>query len=599
MKKKNTLLAVTGLATLSALFAFTYPTAVRENVLTLFFPEEKLPVAQAYEKEVAPPRNLLTAFAAPDTNPPLKERYDDFLNNSNPNVIDLQDPKAVEQQVEYDPVTNMYIITEKIGDDFFRAPTYMTFEEYTKWRDKKQQQEYFDRLQGVTSSGSKSESGVVDPIAKFNIKNSLIDRLFGGSNVDIRPQGNINLTFGYQYQRRQNPILTLRQQGQGNFDFDMDINMSATGKIGEKLNLNFNYNTQAIFDFNNQMKLSYDTKGFSEDEIIQGIEAGNVSLPLRSNLIKGAADLFGIKVDLKFGHLRTTLVASQQRSKQQNLAVQGGSQIQTFEKPIDEYDENRHFFLSQWNRSEFEPSLKCLPVPLSLFTITRLEVWITNDKLVTENTRDIVAIADLAEPHPLLDGSDLSGMPLPDYSLPSPVYVDIKNQGLPDNNNNGIYPAIRAELTADPDTSLRQSAKVVSKLTGPDFNLKQIRDFEKVRARLLSPSEYTYNEQLGFVSINLNVQPDQVVGISAEYTYNGQPHMVGEFTSDVQGGDSLNQNVLFVKMLKSTTANVRYPIWDLMMKNIYAIGSANVDPQEFRFDVFYEDPGKGQKRFLN
>jgi len=599
MKKKNTLLAVTGLATLSALFAFTYPTAVRENVLTLFFPEEKLPVAQAYEKEVAPPRNLLTAFAAPDTNPPLKERYDDFLNNSNPNVIDLQDPKAVEQQVEYDPVTNMYIITEKIGDDFFRAPTYMTFEEYTKWRDKKQQQEYFDRLQGVTSSSSKSESGVVDPIAKFNIKNSLIDRLFGGSNVDIRPQGNINLTFGYQYQRRQNPILTLRQQGQGNFDFDMDINMSATGKIGEKLNLNFNYNTQAIFDFNNQMKLSYDTKGFSEDEIIQGIEAGNVSLPLRSNLIKGAADLFGIKVDLKFGHLRTTLVASQQRSKQQNLAVQGGSQIQTFEKPIDEYDENRHFFLSQWNRSEFEPSLKCLPVPLSLFTITRLEVWITNDKLVTENTRDIVAIADLAEPHPLLDGSDLSGMPLPDYSLPSPVYVDIKNQGLPDNNNNGIYPAIRAELTADPDTSLRQSAKVVSKLTGPDFNLRQIRDFEKVRARLLSPSEYTYNEQLGFVSINLNVQPDQVVGISAEYTYNGQPHKVGEFTSDVQGGDSLNQNVLFVKMLKSTTANVRYPIWDLMMKNIYAIGSANVDPQEFRFDVFYEDPGKGQKRFLN
>ena len=596
MKKKNTLLAVTGLVTLSALFAFTYPAAVRENVLTLFFPTEKLPVAQAYEQEAVVSEGMLSAFVAPDTNPPLKERYDDFLNNSNPNVIDLKDPKAIEQQVEYDPETNMYIITEKIGNDFFRSPTYMTFDEYTKWRDRKQQQEYFDRLQGVAVTGDKSESGVVDPIAKFNIKNSLIDRLFGGSTVDIRPQGNINLTFGYQYQRRQNPILTLRQQGQGNFDFDMDINMSATGKIGEKLNLNFNYNTQATFDFNNQMKLSYDTKGFSEDEIVQGIEAGNVSLPLRSNLIKGATDLFGIKVDLKFGHLRTTLVASQQRSKQQNLAVQGGSQIQTFEKPIDEYDENRHFFLSQWNRNEFEPSLNCLPVPLSLFSITRLEVWITNDKLVTENTRDIVAIADLAEPKPFLNGND--SLNLPDYTLPIPVQLDIKNQGLPDNENNGIYPAIRAALIADPDISLRQSAKVVSRLTG-EFELRQIRDFEKVRARLLSPSEYTYNEQLGFVSINLNVQPDQVVGVAAEYTYNGQPHKIGEFTSDVQSGDSLNQNVLFVKMLKSTTANVRYPIWDLMMKNIYAIGSANVDPQEFRFDVFYEDPGKGQKRFLN
>ncbi len=197
----------------------------------------------------------------------------------------------------------------------------MTFEEYTRWRDRKQQQEYFDRLQGVTSAGDKSDSGVVDPIAKFNIKHSLIDRLFGGTTVDIRPQGNINLTFGYQYQRRQNPILTLRQQGQGNFDFDMDINMSANGKIGEKLNLNFNYNTQATFDFDNQMKLNYDTKGFSEDEIIQGIEAGNVSLPLRSNLIKGAQNLFGIKMDLKFGHLRTTLVASQQRSKPQRISI--------------------------------------------------------------------------------------------------------------------------------------------------------------------------------------------------------------------------------------------------------------------------------------
>ena len=263
MKKKNNLLAVTGLAALSVLFAFTYPATVQEHVLTLFFPEGALPVAPVQAPEDLEVDNLLTAFVAPDTNPPLQERYDDFLNNSSPNVIDLKDPKVIQQQVEYDPETNMYIITEKIGDDFFRAPTYMTFAEYTKWRDRKQQEEYFDRLQGVTSTGDKSSSGIVDPIAKFNIKNSLIDRLFGGTTVDIRPQGNINLTFGYQYQRRQNPILTLRQQGQGNFDFDMDINMSATGKIGEKLNLNFNYNTQATFDFDNQMKLDYDTKGFS------------------------------------------------------------------------------------------------------------------------------------------------------------------------------------------------------------------------------------------------------------------------------------------------------------------------------------------------
>ena len=587
MTKKNILLATFGTLCLTALFAFTAPKAVRENVFTLFFPEKTPPTAAERRVEVKKPEQnrLFIAETVRDTPPPLQERYDDFINGSNPNPVDLQDPKAIQQEVEYDPETNMYIITEKIGDEFYRSPTYMTFDDYLKWREEQQQREYFDRLQGI-SSGGKSGVGLDDPIAKFDVKTSLIDRLFGGTNVDIRPQGNINLTFGYNYQKIQNPILTLRQQNTGNFDFDMDINMSATGKIGEKLNLNFNYNTQATFDIDNQMKLHYDTKGFSEDEIIQNIQAGNVSMPLRSNLIKGATNLFGVMTELKFGHLRATLLASQQRSKQQSITLQGAAQVQQFEVQADDYDENRHFFISHWNRGEFEPALSCLPVPQSLFNITQIQVWITNDKLATENVRDIVALTDLAEPDPYNDMYDRT-----------PIYYDIKGKPLPDNVNNGLFPQLADDIT-DPNSDIRKADKVVSRLTN-DYKLVQIRDFEKVRARMLSPSEFTYNEQLGFISINLNVQPDQVVGVALEYTYNGQPHKIGEITSDVPNGDSLNQNVLFVKMLKSTTANVKYPIWDLMMKNVYAVGSANVDPQEFRFDVFYEDPGKGQKRFLD
>ncbi len=586
MTKKNVLLAAIGLLALATLFAFTNPTGAQragERVFTLFFPDKTLPVAPVYAPGLA---------AALDTFPPLQDRRDNFMGGSNPNPIDLRDPKVIDQQVEYDPVTNRYIITEKIGDDYFRSPSYMTFEEYVRWRDQKQQQEYFDRMQGVSSAGG-SGSGLNDPIAKFDVRTSLIDRLFGGTNVDIKPQGNINLTFGFDYQKIQNPILTLRQQRTGNFDFDMDINISAAGQIGEKLKLNFNYNTQATFDFDNQMKLHYDTKNFSEDEIIQNIEAGNVSLPLRSNLIRGAQNLFGFKTGLKFGHLNMTLLAAQQRSRQNSLSVQGGSALQVYEKPIDEYDENRHFLISQWNRNQFEPALRCLPVPQSLFTITRMEVWITNDKLATQDVRDIVALMDLGEPEPYLDGS---APDRPDYSLLVPPAVDFKNEGLPANQNNQLYPTIAAELGQD--STLRFSDKVVGRLKN-DFNLQQIRDFEKVRARMLSPSEYTFNEQLGFISLNLNVQPDQVVGVALEYTYNGVPYKIGEFSGDVVNTDTLNQNVLFVKMLKSTTANVRYPIWDLMMKNVYSVGSVNVDPQEFRFDIFYEDPGRGQKRFLN
>ncbi len=591
MMKRNSPFLAAALLSIGLLYAFSNQTSVSQSVLTLLFPIAEPPIAPAYPEAEMPTIWKNNNFSAPpDTNPPLVDRPNDFLNG-NPNTIDLKDPSAIEQSVEYDPVTNTYIITEKVGEDFFRMPTYMTFDEYVKWRDEKQQDAYFDRLQGVVTPGGKKSYAGVDPIAKFNIQNSLIDRLFGGTEVDIKPQGNINLTFGVDYQKLSNPILTLRQQKTTNFDFDMDINMSAQGKIGEKLNLNFNYNTQATFDFDNQMKINYDSKtGGDEDGLLQNIQAGNVSLPLRSNLIKGAQNLFGIMADLKFGHLRTKIIASQQRSRQQNLTVQGGSQLQVFEKPIDEYDENRHFFVSQWNRTQFEPAMKCLPVPQSQFTITRMEVWITNDKLLTENVRDVVALADLGESTIFTDPSS--------QFLSTPVALDFKNQGLPTNKNNLLYPEILERLSVD--SAFRYSDRVITGLkelgTAP---LKQIRDFEKVRGRLLSSQEYSYNDQLGFLSINLNVQPDQVVGVAYEYTYNGQPYKVGEFSSDVPSGDSLNQNVLFLKMLKSTTANVRFPIWDLMMKNVYSVGAANVDEKEFRFDIFYEDPGQGQKRFLD
>ncbi|MFN4080232.1 MAG: cell surface protein SprA [Saprospiraceae bacterium] len=579
---KRTLLSAVGAVSLTAVIvtlSVTGPDSWGHNMLPVHFLNLDPRTAALFADEKI----------ANDTFPPMRERYDDFLNSEKSNPIDLRDPSAIDQKVEYDPITNMYIVTEKIGEDYFRAPTYMTYSEYIKWRDEQQRKAYFDRMQGV-STGKREGVAFGDPINKFDIKTSLVDRLFGGTEVNIKPQGNINLTFAVDHQRRENPILTQRQQRITNFDFDMDIQMSAQGKIGEKLNLNFNYNTRATFDFDNQMKLRYDTKNFSEDEIIQDIQAGNVSMPLRSNLIKGAQNLFGIKTEMKFGHLRTTLLAAQQRSRQQSISIQGGSQIQQFVKYADEYDENRHFFVSHWNRGKFEPAMSCLPVPQTLFTITRMEVWITNDRLATENVRDIVALADLAEPLRVIDSSLL---------LPNPPALDITGNPLPDNNNNTLYPRILQDLTDNPN--LRFSDQIVQRLTNPIFgyNMQQIRDFEKVRARLLNPSEYSFHDQLGFLSINLNVQPDQVVGIAVEYTYNGLPYKIGEFTSDVPNGDTLNQNVLFLKMLKPTTNNVRYPVWDLMMKNVYAIGAANVDPLEFRFDIFYEDPGKGQKRFLD
>ncbi|MGB1217558.1 MAG: cell surface protein SprA, partial [Saprospiraceae bacterium] len=255
---------------------------------------------------------------------PIQDRTGDFISTPSNNPFDLKDPSNVTQEVKYDPETGLYLITEKIGDEYFKAPTYMTFEEYLKYTEKKQRQEYFDQLVRDAQGGA-GGSGLPDPIRNIDIPNDKLDKLFGGTKIDIRPQGNIDLTLGADYQKVDNPIIPERQRRQGGFDFDMAIQMNVTGQIGEKLKLNTSYNTQATFDFENQMKLEY---AGEEDDIIKKIEAGNVSLPLKSSLIQGSQSLFGVKTQLQFGRMTLTGVASQQRGKRNSLQIQGGSQIQ-------------------------------------------------------------------------------------------------------------------------------------------------------------------------------------------------------------------------------------------------------------------------------
>ncbi|MFK8055406.1 MAG: cell surface protein SprA [Saprospiraceae bacterium] len=523
-----------------------------------------------------------------DTIPTIRDRNGDFITDPGSNRIDLRDPSSVTQEVEYDPTTNRYIVTERIGGSYFRSPTYLTFDEYQSYRERQSQQRYFDQLQGRVSSDGVGLGNVEDPIEAVDVENSLVDRLFGGSDVNIDTRGNIDLTFGVDYRTVKNPAFIARQQRNGGFDFKMNIQMNVTGSIGSKLQLSSSYNNSANFNFDRQLiKVSYNAAEFGEDEILQNIEAGNVSLPLRSSLIQGSQGLLGVRADLKFGRLKVTGLVSQQKTERDEIEIQGGAQFQEFEVRADEYDENRHFLLSHFNRETFEESLQDLPTIISQFKINRIEVWITNDRDQTEGVRELVALADLGEGfedkitnvHPSTTVNQNSGK-------------SIDGKILPDNDANRLY----ADLVSNPTNRFRQNT--VGRLQGPAFGMEQSRDFERVRARLLTQSEFSFQPDLGFVSVNVNVRPDQVLAVAYEYTYNGKVYKVGEFSNDLPVGDTTNLNVLYTRMLKSTTPRVDVPAWDLMMKNFYNIGAYQVNQEDFRLDITYEDPGKGEKRFL-
>ncbi|CAL1516605.1 cell surface protein SprA [Chitinophaga sp. MM2321] len=504
---------------------------------------------------------------------PIQDRRGPTITDpTSRNAIDLKDPSNINKTVEYDPITKQYTVTEKIGDQYYRNPTYMNFDEFYKLQSTQSEQDYWQKRASMLGNLNQRGNG-----PNLYNGNNLFDRIFGGSKVDIRPQGSLDLTFGYQGQNIKNPVLVEQARKNGGFNFDMGINMNVTGKIGEKLKLITNYNTQSTFDFENQVKLEY--TGYN-DEIIKKIEAGNVSFPLRSSLISGIQSLFGVKTQLQFGRLTVTSVLSNQKSQKQNLMLKGGTMVQDYNIRADEYEDNRHFLLAQFFRDTFNYAMSNLPIIRSLTNINRVEVWVTNKTGATTQTRDIVGLMDLAEYKPYNPN----------------IHVNTTSK-LPDRGTNDLY----GNLVSDPAS--RNTGTVVSRLLA--LGLQPVSEFEKTFARKLDSTEYYVNKQLGFISLNQQLQPDEVLAVAYQYTSNGRTYQVGEFSQDVppDQNNSANQPVLFLKLLKATSARPTLPVWDLMMKNVYSTGGFQLNKEDFRMDVFYKDPGAesrppSDKRYL-
>ena len=545
---------------------------------------------------------------------PLQDRDGAWTDDDYYNPFDIT-PSIVTQEVEYDPATGNYIILEKIGDEYYRTPSYMTFAEYMEWSKKKQERDYFSQLGGLNTGKDKGDKLIVDPMDRIDIGSSLIDRLFGGTEVNIQPQGNVDLSFGFDYQNSNDETITQAQRRRIGFDFDMAIRMNVDGSIGEKLNLGFNYDTQSTFDFDRKIKLEYDSDAFSEDDIIKKIEAGNVSLPLKGSLIQGAQSLFGLKTELQFGHLKVTALASQQKSKQNNLRIENGASIQEFEVLPAEYDENRHFFLSHYHRDSYEDALKDLPFINSSFKVSNIEVWISTEGQSNgggssnNDFTKIAAIADLAEPDTSkFTNKVLAQGPLgPKMSLMG--FKDLRNRTLPDNRVNGIYDQIKL------DEMVKEQNLTATVLGGSAYdNMKVATDFEVFQARKLTTSEFTYHEQLGMISLNIRLRPDQKLGVAYDYFYTAicdTVFHVGELANEGSESTSYDDigntpqdsveapKLFFVKLLKSSNPSTLSPMWDLMMKNVYSLRTNQLNSQDFEFDIFYDDPTDGApKKFL-
>ncbi len=503
-----------------------------------------------------------SAVTPPDTTKPGEKlpyplpqpQPDAFPAQTDNNRLFLGSPSNITEEIIYDPATNSYSIVRKAGDLQLSPPTTLNFDEYQNLNLDRSLQNYW--REKSASSGVASRSGIIPQI---HIGGQVFDRIFGGSTIDIRPQGSAEITFGIRSVHREDPALDIRQRRTTNFDFQQRIQMSVMAKIGDKIEFNTNYNTEATFDFENKLKLKYEGK---EDEIIKLIEAGDVTFPLNSTLITGSQSLFGLKTQMQFGRATVTGVFSQQKSESSTITVQGGAQTSKFSVKALDYEDNKHFFLAQYFAGNYDNALSKLPIINSNINITKIEVWVTNIGPAVTDNRNLVALMDLGESRPYNQTIN-----------PRP------GAGYPDNRSNDL-------LSKFDTTNIRDINRVTQYLTGPGFGYISGQDFEKIEnARKLNPGEYSFNSKLGFISLNSTLNPDQVLAVAFQYTVVGQDsiYQVGEFSD--QGITS--PRTLMVKLLKSTALNTRIPMWNLMMKNVYNIGAFQLNREDFILNILY------------
>lgn len=493
---------------------------------------------------------------------PITDTYDQ--TNSNENGVDLQDPSNIINSVEYDPETGLYYFSSTVGGSFdYRPPTYMTLEEYLEYTmDQAIQGNWEEKIEEEEAMNS-------NLIPEIPIGGEGFAHAFGDNTINIRPQGQAQLSFGINISRTDNPQIPEKQRRIATFDFNEQIQLNVTGTIGTKMKLTTSYNTEATFDFENQMKLEYEG---DEDQIIKKLEMGNVSMPLTSSLITGSQSLFGVKTQFQFGRTTVTSIFSQQKGQRKEIEIKGGAQVNDFEIKADNYEANKHFFLSSFFRNKYDDWMSSLPVVSSPVKITKIEVWITNTTNNYQNNRNLVAFSDVGETIDTLWTTDYTPAPFPNAASVTQSY--------PDNGANDLYANVAS------NAGIRTFTNATSVLAGFPFEASV--HYEKLEnARLLTDAEYTYNEKLGFISLNQALNQDEVLAVAFQYTVNGETYQVGEFSTDgIVGTDAL-----VVKLLKPTITNpVIEGLWDLRMKNVYAIGAYQVNPSNFRMDVWYNDP---------
>lgn len=487
---------------------------------------------------------------------------------------------GISYQPIYDPVYDVYLLYPKSGELYVADPVYLTPDQYanlvmqqgikqfyqknTRAQDdfqRKLDKEKEEEKKRNKESKEKTEEVVEEDdrglLPSITIGGGWFESIFGGSEISFKPQGFLSFDMGIFYQKLDNPQILPQNRTSFAFDIQQRIQFSILGSIGEKFSTAINFDTQRTFNFDNQINLAWEGE---EDNIVQKLEFGNVSMPLSTSLITGSQALFGAKSEFKFGNTYITTVFSEQQSEAKQVTVQGNGLVTDYKVSALNYDYNQHYFIDDYFRNEYDTALANYPLINSDITINRIQVWrIDQGNASVETRRQIMALRDLGE-----------GSPQPKNGL---LYT-----------NTAALAGIRQGNTAN--TAMENSGFTDS---GSNPYRKGEHYLLHENVRELNTTEYTFHPQLGYVSLQRPLDDNELIAVAYQYTVNGkaESNKVGEFSNEEDG-------VIIVKLIKpNVLVDTNSSMWDLMMKNIYSIGGSQITQQDFSLNVMFQDANSG------
>ena len=185
----------------------------------------------------------------------------------------------------------------------------------------------------------------------------LINQDIIGTNVSLNLKGDISINGEIVFEDKDLVVLNSSQNKTWDIDLEQTQRFDIEGKIGDKLSLNAQQDSEADFNWENDLTIKWEG---TKNDILKSAEAGNISLSLPSTQFVSVGSgksegLFGVKSIHQLGPLEIQSVISREQVKKSAKTFSGG---QTSEfSYINDYNfiKDRYFFIEQHFKEQYYP----------------------------------------------------------------------------------------------------------------------------------------------------------------------------------------------------------------------------------------------------